>query len=254
MKKIIIIEDEIIAVDSLQSLIKELNEDIEIVAVLQSIEESISYFKTNPMPDLIFMDIHLADGSSFSIFDEINITSPIIFTTAYNEYALRAFQVNSIDYLLKPISKNDLERALNKYKNFSTNDNNVPAALLSDFLKQIKKSELFYKNHFLVPCKDKLIPLAVADIAYICIENKIVKAITFKNQVFYLENSLDELETLLDPKLFFRANRQFIISHKAIKDISLWFGNKLSINLNVDTPEKIVVSKAKVKEFKAWYS
>lgn len=251
--KIVIIEDEIIAVESLQSLIHEIDKNADIIDILQSIEESVDYFKTSPMPDLVFMDIHLADGSSFSIFDEVNISCPIIFTTAYNEYALKAFQVNSIDYLLKPISKNDLERAINKYKNLtSSNENN--STLINNFLKQIKNSELFYKNHFLVPYKDKLIPLAASNIAYIFIENRVVKAVNFKGENFYIDNTLDELEHMLDPKFFFRANRQFIISHKSVKDISIWFGSKLSVNLSVATPEKIVISKAKVKEFKNWYS
>ncbi|MDR2009675.1 MAG: LytTR family DNA-binding domain-containing protein [Bacteroidales bacterium] len=251
--KIAIVEDETIAVESLKSLINELNANTDVLVVLQSIEESVQYFKTHPMPDLIFMDIHLADGSSFAIFDEVNITCPIIFTTAYNEYALKAFQVNSIDYLLKPISKNDLERAFNKFKNFS-GSNEYSGEILSNFLKHIRNSELYYKNHFLVPHKDKLVPLAVSDIAYIYIDSKNIKAVTFKQQTYYLDNTLDELENSLDPKLFFRANRQFIIAHKAIKDISLWFGSKLSVNLNIEVPEKIVVSKAKVKEFKKWFS
>ena len=172
--KAVIVEDEQLAAQVLNKLINEVNPDIAIVATLQSIEESVEWFSLNPMPDLVFMDIHLADGSSFSIFDEVNITCPIIFTTAYDEYALKAFQVNSIDYLLKPINKKDLERAIHKYKNLApqtTVDNDAIAELLAGF----KQSGANYKAHFLIPHKDKLVPLATSEIALLYIDNKMVK-------------------------------------------------------------------------------
>ncbi|MDR1055619.1 MAG: LytTR family DNA-binding domain-containing protein [Prevotellaceae bacterium] len=251
--KAVIIEDEQLAAQSLNNLIKELDPQITILAILQSIEESVEWFLLHPMPDLVFMDIHLADGSSFSISDEINIGCPIIFTTAYDEYALKAFHVNSIDYLLKPINRRDLERAINKYKNFTPRpdqSNDKLAQLLAEF----KQSNTSYKSYFLIPYKDKLIPLATNDIAYLYIDNKMVKVSTFTGQSHYLDATLDELMSTLDPDKFFRANRQFIIAHQAIKEISIWFGSKLSVNLTVGTPEKIIVSKARVPEFKTWYT
>ena len=250
--RVIIIEDEAVAVHALQNLILDVYPQAKISAVLQSIDESVEWFISHPMPDLVFMDIHLADGSSFSIFDEVSITCPIIFTTAYDEYALKAFEVNSIDYLLKPINKKDLERAIHKYENLSAqNDENNE--LIQKLLINIKQNKTHYKSYFLVPEKDKLIPLATKNIACIYIDTKMVKAITYANKLYYLDQNLDDLMQQLDPALFYRANRQYIVSREAIKDISLWFGSKLSVNLTVSVPDRILVSKARVGEFKRWF-
>ncbi|MBQ3845169.1 MAG: response regulator transcription factor [Bacteroidales bacterium] len=250
--KALIIEDEILAAQSLQKLVKEVSPDTEIIGILQSIEESVAWFDENPMPDLVFMDIHLADGSSFAIFDKTKITCPIIFTTAYDEYALKAFEVSSIDYLLKPINRNDLTRAMNKYNALvgEKSDNNEAIDAL---LRQIgmKKN---YKSCFLVPERDKLVPLPTANIAYIYIEDKWVKAVTLDEYTHYISQTLDDIMNQLNPDDFFRANRQFIVSRKAIKDLTIWFGNKLSLNMSVKVPEKIIISKAKVSEFKNWFS
>ena len=250
--KALIIEDEILAAQSLQKLVKEVSPDTEIIGILQSIEESVAWFDENPMPDLVFMDIHLADGSSFAIFDKTQITCPIIFTTAYDEYALKAFEVSSIDYLLKPINRNDLTRAINKYNALVGEklDNNEAIDAL---LRQIgmKKN---YKSCFLVPERDKLVPLPTANIAYIYIEDKWVKAVTLDEYTHYISQTLDDIMNQLNPDDFFRANRQFIVSRKAIKDLTIWFGNKLSLNMSVKVPEKIIISKAKVSEFKNWFS
>ena len=249
--KAIIIEDESVAAQALRSLIKEIDPGMEIVTTLQTIEESEEWFEENPMPDLVFMDIHLADGSSFAIFDKVEVTCPIVFTTAYDEYALKAFEVNSIDYLLKPINKTDLARALNKYKNLSSKGDN---ASLEGLLAQMGELRKKYKTAFLIPERDKLIPLATNNIAYIYIDTKTVKAVSMDNRTYYLNQTLDEIMAQLDPQLFFRANRQFIISRNAVKDMSVWFGNKLAINLSVPVPEKIIVSKARVGEFKTWFA
>jgi len=251
--KAIIIEDEVIAAKELQSLIIETDSGIDILSILQSIDESVEWFRSHPMPDIVFMDIHLADGSSFSIFEEVNISCPVVFTTAYDEYALKAFEVNSIDYLLKPINKKDLERAISKFKNLKVNpEDNV--ALLNKLIEGIKQTRTDYKKYFLVPEKDRLIPLVVNDIAYIYIDSGIVKAITSNNKTFYLDQTLDDIGLQLDPARFFRANRQFIVSKLAIKDMSFWFGGKLSLNLSMPVPERIFISKAKVAEFKKWFA
>ncbi|HPS11617.1 MAG TPA: LytTR family DNA-binding domain-containing protein, partial [Paludibacteraceae bacterium] len=221
--------------------------------VLQSVEESVEWFSLNPAPDLVFMDIHLADGSSFGIFEKVQITSPVIFTTAYDEYALKAFEVNSIDYLLKPINVRNFERAITKYRNL-VQDKNTNTDAISNLLATFNKEKDAYKSHFLIPHKDKLIPLPVERIACFYIENKMAKIITTDNETFYMDSPLEDLYLQLDPSEFFRANRQYIVSHKAIKDISIWFGSKLSINLIVSVPEKIIVSKARVSEFKTWYT
>lgn len=249
--KALIIEDESIAAQALESLIKETSPETEIIDVLQTIEESVEWFEENPMPDLVFMDIHLADGSSFAIFEKVEITCPIIFTTAYDEYALKAFEVNSIDYLLKPINKADLERALKKFNNFASTPDK---ASLEGLLTQMGSLKKKYKTCFLIPERDKLIPLAVSNIAYVYIDTKAVKAIAMDGHTYYLNQTLDDIMAQLDPEQFFRANRQFIISRNAVKDLSVWFGNKLAINLTVPVPEKIIVSKARVGEFKSWFA
>lgn len=250
--KALIIEDEVLAAQSLQKLITEVAPDTEIIGVLQSIEESVAWFDENPMPDLAFMDIHLADGSSFAIFERTQITCPVIFTTAYDEYALKAFEVSSIDYLLKPINRNDLTRAMHKFNALvgeKQNNNDAIETLLHHI--GFKKN---YKSCFLVPERDKLIPLPTANIAYIYIEDKLVKTIALDGHTYYMSQTLDEIMTQLNPDDFFRANRQFIVSRKAIKDMTIWFGNKLSLNLLVEVPEEIIISKAKVAEFKTWFA
>lgn len=250
--KTVIVEDEFIATQALERLIREVDKDIQVVAVLQSVEESIEWFSQNPAPDLVFMDIHLGDGSSFSVFDKTNITCPIVFTTAYDEYALKAFELNSIDYLLKPINKKDLERAIGKFRNFIPKNDNTD--MVANILATLQLTKDIYKSHFLIPYKDKLQPLAVDKIAFFYSEFKIAKITTFDGQTFTMDYSLDELSRQLDPSLFFRVNRQYIIAHKAIKDISIWFGGKLSVNLYVPMPEKVIVSRARVPGFKEWYT
>ena len=249
--KAVIVEDEIFAAQALQGLIYEVDASIEVLSILQSIDESVEWFRSHPVPDLVFMDIHLADGSSFTIFDEVNIACPVVFTTAYDEYALKAFEVNSIDYLLKPINRKDLERAVAKYKNMIAIPNSSKE-LMNALITSIKNSERAYKSYFLVPEKDKLVPLAAADIAYICIDVKMVKAVTFANKTYHLDQSLDELGVQLNPVDFFRANRQYIIARRAVKDLSIWFGGKIAVNLSVTTPERIIVSKLKISEIKRW--
>lgn len=250
--KAVIIEDEKIAADLLKNLICQLDEDIEVVTVLQTVEDSVEWLENNQHPDILFVDIHLADGSSFSIFEKTEVKCPIVFTTAYDEYSLKAFEVNSIDYILKPINKVDLQRALNKYKNLRSHDIDYKD-FVNRFLSGAKNVDN-YKEYFLVPERDKLIPLAAKDIAYVYIDLKLIKAVTFSGKVYYLNQNLDEMMNQLNPKMFFRANRQYIVSHDAIKDISIWFGNKISLNLAMPTEEKIIVSKARVSEFKNWYT
>ncbi len=246
----LIIEDEILAAKHLRHVIDEVG-GIDVLAVTESITESVEWFRKYPQPDLIFMDIHLADGSAFEIFRHITVTCPIIFTTAYDEYALKAFKVNSIDYLLKPIDAVSVKGAIRKLELLSPKNSSQ-----EDFKKFIDTftKGLTYKSHFLVPAKgDKLIPVQSAEIAYIYIDSGTVKAVKFDEKSFRFEYTLDELAELLDPSDFFRANRQYIISRKAIKDIDLWFNSRLSVNLKLSAPEKILISKARIPEFKNWF-
>lgn len=263
----IIIEDEQIAVQNLTRLLSEVMPELNVTATFQTVEETVEYFsslnsdanRASSYPDLVFMDIHLADGLAFHIFDSITINCPIIFTTAYDQYALDAFKVNSIDYLLKPISKSDLLRAIEKVKRYTASGSKTQTetpqltpetiAALMDTMHGHK-----YKSHFLMPVRDKLVPLPVSNIAYVYLDEKISRVVTLDDQSFALDKPLDAIYSQLDPRTFFRANRQYIISHRAIKDISIWPLSKLHITLTVATPEKIIVSRARTSEFKDWYT
>lgn len=252
--KVIIVEDEYFTARSLQSLLTETAPEIEVLTILQSIEECVDWFDNNPQPDLAFMDIHLADGQVFSLFDRVEVSCPIIFTTAYEEYALKAFEVNSIDYLLKPVKKKDLQRALDKIKLFATDDRKVDnQAIMAKMMEALGESSSNYKSHFLIPYRDKLLPVSVDRIAYIRSENKGAVLVTTGNKEYFMDLSLDRIVRELNPKHFYRANRQYIVAHDAIESMSVWFGGKLTVSLYVDTPEQIIVSRARNKEFKEWY-
>ncbi len=246
--KAVIIEDEVVAVKNLKAILKELEPDLEIIAVLDSIQSSVNYFKNNELPDLVFMDIQLADGESFAIFKSVEISCPVIFTTAYDSYALEAFKVNSIDYLLKPIEPENVQRALNKLKNFSNNDLESYTKRMNNFIAETAE----YTKTLLIKYRDKLIPIPTAQIAYFYTENETVTLYTLEGQEWPVESSLDTLMSKLDPTEFFRANRQFIISHRSVKEVVVWFGNRLSVNLKIPTKERIIISKARVSTFKKW--
>jgi len=248
--KALIIEDEILASKHLQQVLDEVG-DITVIAVMESIKESIIWFQKNPLPDILFMDIHLSDGSAFEIFQHIKISCPIVFTTAYDEYALKAFKVNSIDYLLKPIEVNDVHDALRKLKELSASD--TPQNDINNLIASFKKVSK-YKSHFLIPVKgDKLIPVQTIELACFYVDAGTIKTTTFEGRSYALDYTLDELTELLDPEFFFRANRQYIISKKSIKDIDLWFNSRLSVNLSVAVPEKIVISRNRIQEFRSWF-
>lgn len=244
----VIIEDETAAVNSLKAILAQNKVvPVEVTAELESVQESIDWFRRQPMPDLIFMDIHLADGSAFRIFEQVDIEAPVIFTTAYDEYALQAFQVSSIDYLLKPITPALLERALNKLRLFD------PEERLAHIrhTNQTIQTRHTVKS-LLIMLADKFYPLTVEEILYFYTANEKVTAYTADGRQHPVDRTLDTLGEQLDEGLFFRANRQFIISRRAIKDIDLWFGNRLSVNLIVPVPERIIISKTKTPVFKKW--
>ena len=255
MKKVVIIEDEAIAAQRLSHLLGEVSPESTVEQVLQSVEETVEWFSAHPFPDLVFMDIHLADGNAFRIFDKVSFPCPIIFTTAYDQYALQAFKVNSIDYLLKPIGKEDLQRALDKWAILSGNGNDTTGNQQLDALvKMFSQQSQRYPSYFLIPVKDKLVPLAVNEIACFYLEDKVSRALTYPGKTVVIGKPLDVIAEQLDPGLFFRANRQFVVAHKAIESISMWFGGKLNLSLSVKVPERILISKARVPEFKEWYT
>lgn len=248
---ILIIEDETAAATNLQAILRKVAPTYNVITVLESIEESVEYFQnaTQIVPDLVFMDIHLADGESFHIFDKVNITSPIIFTTAYDEYALRAFKVNSIDYILKPIKEEDLRRAIDKLTQLSGKERTEYQDRVESMVETSKRES---QRVFLVHYKDKIIPLSINDIAFFYTSNEKVSAFTFKGDRYVVDRTLEVLQSTLPADEFFRANRQYIVARQAVKDIAVWFGSRLSLNLSLETPEKIIISKARVPEFKQW--
>lgn len=251
--KALIIEDEKAAVRNLMALLSEVAPDIEVIATLDSITDSIDWFREHAMPELVFFDIHLADGSSFEIFEHVDITCPVIFTTAYDEYALRAFKVNSIDYLLKPIGQTDIVNAIAKLKRLQV-ETSAEEPDYSNLIRALKRQDS-YKTHFLIPVKgDKLLPLSVDMILFFYIHEGNVKAVMTDGKEFTFTQTLDELADCLNPNLFFRVNRQYLISRKAVLDIDLWFNGRLSVNLKVPVEDKILVSKARVAEFKEWFT
>ena len=250
---ILIVEDETAAAVNLKAILKSIDPSFNIITVLESIEEGVEYFedKSQPTPDLVFMDIHLADGESFRIFDSVDITAPIIFTTAYDEYALRAFKVNSIDYLLKPIKVDDVRRAIEKLTRLSGNERTNYNSRINTMIESAKQNNN-NQRVFLVHYKDKIIPLNIDDVAYFYISNERVTAVTLSSEHYNIDRTLESLQATLPEDEFFRANRQFIIARKSVKDIAVWFGSRLSLNLSVEIPEKIIISKARVPEFKQW--
>lgn len=248
---VLIIEDETAAAVNLKSILRSVMPDCNVIDVLESIEESVDFFndKSQPTPDLVFMDIHLADGESFRIFDSVEIQAPIIFTTAYDEYALRAFKVNSIDYILKPIKADDLRHAIDKFTLLSGMERNDYKSRVNTMIESSKRDS---QRVFLVHFKDKIIPLSIDDVAFFYTSNEKVSAHTYSGERYVIDRTLEVLQSLLPDDEFFRANRQFIVARKAVKDIAVWFGSRLSLNLSIETPEKIIISKARVPEFKQW--
>ncbi|PZP48869.1 MAG: DNA-binding response regulator [Pseudopedobacter saltans] len=247
--KILIIEDEINAAKELERLLLKYDSSIEVVAIKDSVVSSISFLQSHPKLDLIFSDIQLADGMCFDIYKNVAIKSPIIFCTAFDEYMMEAFDTNAVSYLLKPISMNKIKSAMEKFeqmkKVFNPEDNNK----LAELFNNLKKN---YKRTLLVNLRDQIIPIPVDDIAFFYFQNKTIQITTFKNKQYDLSSSLDELESVLDPDIFYRANRQFLIHKNSIKSIERFFMRKIVVELNVHTPEVIVISKVKVSEFLRW--
>lgn len=247
--KALIIEDETAAAINLEALLRKVEPSLQIEAVLESVGESVEWLSSHPMPDLIFMDIHLADGESFRIFDRVEIDCPIIFTTAYDQYALEAFKVNSIDYLLKPITQNDLQRALDKLHRLSVTERRSISERVTSLAAEASKAS---QNVFLIQVRDRIRLLKFDEAAYFYTSDERVTVHTFSGEVLAMDKTLETLSAMLPENDFFRANRQFIVSRGAIRDISVWFGSRLALNLILDTPERIIISKARVPRFKQW--
>ncbi|MGB5236268.1 MAG: LytTR family DNA-binding domain-containing protein [Flavobacteriaceae bacterium] len=247
---VLIIEDEKPAARRLSRLLSE--QGVEVATMLHSVEESVDWFQQNPHPDLIFLDIQLSDGLSFEIFDIIEVNSAIIFTTAYDEYALQAFKLNSIDYLLKPIDSEELEQALAQYRNL-----NQPKKNLSLDFDDIKKLlvnplEREFKKRFTARVGQHIKIINAEDIECFYSENKGTYASTTEGRNYLLDNTLEQLENELEPEIFFRVSRKFYVNIKHIKDIISYTNSRLKIVLNRFTEQEIIVSRERVRDFKLW--
>ena len=248
--KVLIIEDETAASENLIAMLQEIDNEIEVLKVLESVQQTVRWLSGNPAPDLIFMDIHLSDGSAFTLFQEMEVTAPIVFTTAYDQYALDAFKVNSVDYLLKPIKTSELERALNKFKRWTHND-------VIDYLQRMMKMRpsglsTHYTTSLIVPVNDRLVPVGMDEVACIYSTDRKTQIHLKSGQTLLYNRSLDSIIVGLDPHRFFRANKQYIVARDCVEDMVVWYDSRLLVRLPIELPEPLFVSKNKAAEFKNW--
>jgi len=246
----IIIEDEEFAARRLENMIREYDSTIEIVAKLQSVKESVAWLKSNLHPDLIFLDIQLEDDLSFAIFDQVEVKSQIIFTTAFDEYAIKAFKLKSIDYLLKPIGQTDLNQAIAKYKNWNSEKNVIIDS--NELRALISQKQPQFRERFSVSVGEKLKSINVEDIAYFFSTSGITFMVMNANKQYSIDLSLDMLKEQLNPREFFRINRQYLVKLKAIANVHVYPKSRLKLELNPLQQDEIFISQDKVPEFKRW--
>ena len=251
--KVVIIEDEPLIAKNLSRMLKQIEPDIEIVATFDSVSSSVKWLKENKHPDLLFMDIQLADGVSFDIFNKVKIESPVIFTTAYNEYAIRAFKVNSVDYLLKPIDKEQLQMAIEKFKKYFGVANNAVGEQFKSLLENIQnKNTPKFKERFLAHYKAGIVPLPENKVAYF-IKDTIIYLVTTDNERLVTDyNTIDEIEEVINPEKFFRSNRQMIIHIEQVDTYKKHDTGKVEVHLKCDKNIRADVSREKANEFINW--
>src|SRR4051812_43292391 len=252
--RILIVEDEELAVKKLLKTLAATGVAADIVGTTDSIKSSVQWLQENPAPDLILMDIELADGQSFEIFNLTQVKSPVIFTTSYDEYALKAFKVNSVDYLLKPVQKEELAAALEKFKKMFT-QGNAPASidmetLIKELQQKLQPKE--YRKRFLVKNVQKLVSVEVEEIAYFYSDGRLNFFKTLDNKKYVVDYTMDELEDMLDPEKYFRISRSFYVSISSVEQIHDYFGNRLSLTLKLPVDKEALVSREKVTDFKKW--
>lgn len=252
---VVVIEDEHLMAERLISLVKKYDASIRVLTQISSVAEAMAWFKTNPVTsvDLIFMDIHVEDGDCFQIVSQLNITTPIIFTTAFDDYMSKAFKVNSIDYLLKPVNYGELAVALDKFKSLQFN-NKVGSAQtdIHTLIKYLSQQNLRFKDRFMVTVGTKIRSIKTESIAYFYLAEKTVLLVTNEDTTLPIDYSLDKLMQISDPKLFFRVNRQFIVSLNSIQIVHSISAGKLSLDLIPKTKQEVVVSGDRVADFKEW--
>ncbi len=258
--KILMVEDEPLAAAHLQSLVHRYESHIEILARLESVREVVAYFQQHPSPDLLLLDIHLADGLSFAIFDQVQVECPVIFTTAYDEYALRAFRSNGIDYLLKPIGYEDLAQALDRYVNWFQKGQQLPPYQVIDMevLQQLMKPATLkeekspFKTRFLAKKGEQLVSVPTDDILYFYSEDKVTLFKTKDQRRFIIEPTLGEIEAQVSPQDFFRVNRGFLVRFEAIEEILAFSNRRYRLSLKHHAGEEVLVAREKVAAFKEW--
>lgn len=255
--KVLIVEDEELAVKKLQKTLQSVTTDAEVVGITDSIRSSVKWLQENPTPDLILMDIELADGQSFEIFDKVEVNTTVIFTTSYDEYALKAFKVNSVDYLLKPVQKEDLEAALDKYHRMKKmlqgtepSGNLNMDSLVKELQQRLQPKE--FRKRFLVKQGQKLVSVEVDEIAYFYSDGRVNFFKTQDNRKFIVDYTMDELEGMLDPDRYFRISRSFYVSIESVEQIHDYFGNRLLLHLQPVVDKEAIVSREKVTDFKRW--
>ena len=248
--RVIIIEDELPAANRLAKLLQNYNDEVDIVNRLDSVEASVQYLPTIQNIDLIFMDIQLADGISFDIFEKVKVTTPVIFTTAFDQYTLKAFKVNSIDYLLKPIDENELGQSLKKYEQL----HHKAGANFSDKLEKLLNdiNAVKYKERLLIKRGQQLSYLKTVNTAYCFADGKLCYAVDFNAKKYLLENNLSELEVQLQPDSFFRINRHLLVNIEAVKNVHTWLGGRLKLEISPSTTAETIVSRERVNGFKEW--
>lgn len=250
--KVLIIEDEPLAQQELRRLLTRCAPQVEVVACLDSVEDSVEWLTHSEQPDLIFLDIQLSDGSSFDIFEQITVAVPVVFTTAYNEYALQAFRVNSIDYLLKPIEEEALSAALQKLNSLKDQLGGKNTGFSQQIDNRLRMPRSDYKTRFLTTIGDRIRYVPVEQIAYFFAEDNTVYLVTQDRKKYVLDYTLDHLETLIDPRHFFRITRKYLAHISAVGDVSRYFNSRLKITLAPATDDEILISRVRVPGFLAW--
>lgn len=246
---VVIIEDEVFALKRLRKLLEESEPNIQVKAELNSVESSLSWFENNPVPDIIFLDIQLNDGYGFDILDALKKHPPVIFTTAYNEYAIKGFKYNSLDYILKPIDKKDLAFALSKYRDNSLVSDSGIIPKLQEFKTLLTKE---YKRRFMVKVGTHFNSVKVEHILYFISDGGVIFLKDNKGNKFPIEYSLDQLEQILNPLDFFRINRKYLVGIHAVEEIHQYFNSRLLLKLNPDTEDKVIVARERCSDFKKW--
>lgn len=254
--KILIIEDEMLAVKRLRKVIESIDPEVEVVGVTNSICSSVEWLNNFPAPDLIMMDIELADGQSFEIFKRTRVQSPVIFVTSYDEFAIQAFKVNSVDYLMKPVDREDMEASLQKFrqikKMYAAQANSVVnVEKLVEALQERIQPKAFRKR-FLIKQGQKMATIEIDEIAYFFVDGRLTFFKTFDNRKLIVDYTMDELETMLDPADFFRINRSCYVSMKAIQEVQDYFGNRYMLSMKPAADEEAIVSRDRVADFKQW--